>query len=147
MDAAPQRGWTPEELFRAMTAGFTPPEAGSTASGAAPGPAGLGLEALGEVSGAFLASGLRYWSRLGEMWIRAWPVLLRAATRAPAGAGADAEAAALADDVRAVLRELADLPCQESRRLQAELDRITAAGAIPAPDPDAPYWRRWDAKA
>ena len=46
------------------------------------------------------------------------------------------------------LRELAEYPAQESKLIQAELDRIaTALGPAPGPSQDGRYWRRWEAKA
>jgi hypothetical protein len=137
-----------EEMFRLMmSGGASAPErpAAPGAIGAPPGPAAPALGLVGQVGGAFMASGLRYWSRLAEIWMRTMPALIGAAARPPDG-GAGGAAAALRDDLRAALHELAELPCQESRRLQAELDRIVSGGAAPAPEPEAPYWRRWDAK-
>jgi hypothetical protein len=136
-----------EEMFRQMIAGGTA-AAGRLSGSAGPfDPVSPALGVMGQVGGAFVASGLRYWARLAEIWTRAMPALALATARAPGSRDGGAEAgAALTDELRAVLRELADLPCQESRRLQAELDRLTTSGAAPVPDADAPYWRRWDAK-
>ena len=39
----------------------------------------------------------------------------------------EAEMAALVDSLRAYLREMADIPVEESKRLQAEIDKIMAA--------------------
>jgi hypothetical protein len=136
-----------EEMFRLMVSATAPAVDRRAVSDPSPGALGAvppALGVVGQVGGAFMASGLRYWSRLAEVWMRVLPTLYAAAAQGPAADGDGA--AALGDDLRAALRELAELPCQESRRLQAELDRIVSPGATAAPDPDAPYWRRWDAK-
>jgi hypothetical protein len=97
------------------------------------------------------ASSLRYWGRSAELWGKAVPLIvdmlvLNGRLRD------DGEAMARRlDEIRAELREFLELPAQEARRLQAELERIVlgrARDTAPGPPPDAaePYWRRWETK-
>jgi hypothetical protein len=96
---------------------------------------------------AYVASGLRYWSQLADAWARTVPAVARVLTDGDAAAKRPDGRAVAIDDLRSRLRELADIPSQESRVLQAELDRI-ASGLWPKTDakPDGPYWRRWETK-
>jgi hypothetical protein len=106
------------------------------------------LQFLMRVWFAYAASNLRQWGHLMEAWSRALPSFARTLTDGVDAAGSDAEARAmLLDELRAHLRELTEYPSQESKRLQAELDRIAATmWTAPAAAADAPYWRRWEAK-
>jgi hypothetical protein len=60
-----------------------------------------------------------------------------------------ATGAARVDELRRVLRELTDVPADESRRLQQALERLLLrlgpAATTGTPDGEA-YWRRWEAK-
>jgi hypothetical protein len=99
-----------------------------------------------------LTSGLRYWSRVAETWARIAPALARglAAMNGAPGGSAE-ERASLLDELRAGLRELAELPAEEWRALETELERL-GRGGHPGRSEGAdragggPYWRRWEAK-
>jgi hypothetical protein len=106
----------------------------------------------GQVMLACAASSFRFWGRSAEIWGKAFPLMMETLTVAN-GRPKDgvAETSTALDEIRAVLRELTEVPGQESRRLQAELEQIVLGNAPPgAPEspPDAAdaYWRRWEAK-
>lgn len=106
---------------------------------------------LGQAWVAYMASGLRYWSRVADAWVRAMPPIARAVAESVGAQAPDPEGRAkLLDELRARLREIAESPAEEARVLQAELERV-AASVWPAPPPEpgqeGQYWRRWDAKA
>ena len=100
---------------------------------------------------ACLTSGLRYWSRVAETWTRIAPTLARALAGMNGEPGGSAEArAVLLEELRAALRELAQLPAEEWRTLEAELERL-GSGRPAGPQGEdraggGPYWRRWEAK-
>ena len=97
----------------------------------------------------FLSSGLRSWGRAAEILGTAAPLIGETFSIVGVrGTGDPGQQARNLDELRAALRELAELPIHESRRLQAELERIVLRlGPAPAPaaEPEA-YWRRWEAK-
>jgi len=93
------------------------------------------------------ASGFRYWARAAEIWSQAVPLIVAALAD---GNGRDqATSAARVDELRRALRELADVPADESRRLQQALERMLLrrdpAAKTGTPDAET-YWRRWNAK-
>lgn len=103
---------------------------------------------LGEAWPVLMVSGIRYWARAAEMWVK----LLQVGAQSLGPGSADATRAAedhavRLDALRAGIRELVDLPGEESRRLQAELDKI-AARIWPVTESDKPggHWRRWTVK-
>lgn len=143
------------ELFRGLTTGAQPAEPGDGArpggDGNPPGvPPGAGdvVQFMSQAYIAYLTSGLRYWSRLTEVWAKVLPPLAGGVAEVSTGNASRPEArAVLIDEVRACLRELAEMPQQEARLLQAQLEKI--AGALwPEQDKseDGRYWRRWKAK-
>jgi hypothetical protein len=74
---------------------------------------------------AFVNSGYRYLARWAEISSRRCPQLARALPAFNAGHEvSDREVAELIDDFRAYLREMAELPAEESRRLEAEIDLV-----------------------
>jgi hypothetical protein len=95
---------------------------------------------------AYVASGLRYWSRLADAWARTLPSVAHAFAQEGDGKRPEGRAVQL-DELRSRLRDLAEIPSQESRILQAELDRL-ASGLWPETDArqDGEYWRRWETK-
>ena len=71
------------------------------------------------------ASALRYGRALAEIQTRYQAVLMRALLeQAPLEQGG-ADQRALADELRAWLREIGETANQEARRLQSELDRLS----------------------
>ena len=79
---------------------------------------------------AFVNSGYRYLARWAEISAKRYPEFAAlssgmSATRAVT----DAEMAALVDSLRAYLREMSDLPIEEAKRLQAEIDAIMGQNA------------------
>lgn len=106
----------------------------------------------GQVMLACAASSLRYWGRSAEVWGKTLPLLIEAVTTAN-GQPKDgiAGTSTALDEMLSMLRERAEMPGQESRRLQAELEQIVLGHASPAapevpPDGTETYWRRWEAK-
>jgi hypothetical protein len=79
---------------------------------------------------AFMNSGYRYLARWAEISVKRYPefAMLSAGMNANRTITED-EMAALVDSLRAYLREMADLPLEESKRLQAEIDAIMTSKA------------------
>jgi hypothetical protein len=106
----------------------------------------------GQVMLACAASSFRYWGRSAEIWGKAVPLMIQTLTVAN-GRPKDgiAEPSTALDEIRSVMRELTEVPGQESRRLQAELEQIVL-GHVPPGAPEPPsaaadsYWRRWEVK-
>ena len=103
---------------------------------------------LGQAWPLLMASGMRYWARAAESWAK----LLQVGIQGMAAGSADptrvAEDRAIQlDALRAGIREVVELPGEESRRLQAELDEIVAR-LWPGPERDktGEHWRRWAVK-
>jgi hypothetical protein len=96
------------------------------------------------------ASGFRYWARTAEIWSQAVPLIVAALADGDSQLGRDqATSAAPVDELRRALRDLADVPADEARRLQQALERLffRLGPATTTGTPDAEnYWRRWDAK-
>ena len=83
---------------------------------------------------AFTNSGYRYLARWAEISVKRYPEFTRLSSGMSAKrAITDAELGALVDSLRAYLREMADIPVDESKRLQAEIEAIMAAKAPKAP--------------
>lgn len=79
---------------------------------------------------AFVNSGYRYLARWAEISSKRYPELARALTAINAGrAVSDEELGALTDSFRAYLREMAELPVEESKRLQDEIEDIMSGEA------------------
>ncbi|HEY6344061.1 MAG TPA: hypothetical protein VIY49_21405 [Bryobacteraceae bacterium] len=74
---------------------------------------------------AFVNSGYRYLARWAEISAKRYPELARALPALNSGrAVSDHEMAVLIDSFRAYLREMAELPLEESKQLQGEIDAI-----------------------
>ncbi|HZD05881.1 MAG TPA: hypothetical protein VE173_13220 [Longimicrobiales bacterium] len=134
------RMWT-----RAMT-GFLPEgkgggeDEGKGEPGGAPDPAEL-MKRITDAHLAAVASGFRYLQRWAELSGRAYPLAIRAL--GGKGSGGGEELGAALDELRKTLREMAELPLQESRRLQADLAGVWKMQAPePAPGEDEPPQRR-----
>jgi len=96
------------------------------------------------------ASGFRYWARTAEIWSQAVPLIVAALADGDSQPGRDqTTSGARVDELRRALRELADVPADEARRLQHALEhllfRLGPAAATGTPDAET-YWRRWEAK-
>lgn len=96
------------------------------------------------------ASGFRYWARTAEIWSQAVPLIVAALADGDSQPGRDQTTSGVrVDELRRALRELADVPADEARRLQRALEhllfRLGPAAAPGTPDAEA-YWRRWEAK-
>jgi hypothetical protein len=139
------------ELLRLLAAatpstGAAPslPAAPAVLPGAAYGPA---MQLVAQVMLAWAASGLRSWARTAEICGKALPLVmdsLAAASGRPNGGPADQ--ARTLDELRACLRELAELPGRESQRLQLEIERIVLGPGTGAAPEAGPHWRRWESK-
>lgn len=130
--------------------GLPPPPSGTSPEPASVDPIDV-AQFLGQAWVAYMTSGMRYWSRVADAWVRAMPPIARAVAESVGVQAPDPESRAkLLDELRARLREIAEAPAEEARVLQAELERV-AATLWPAPPPgpgqEGQYWRRWDAKA
>ena len=118
-------------------------------------PAGLvygqAIQILGQIMLAWAASGLRSWARTAEICGKSLPLVVDSLADATGRSNGDgAEQARRLDELRASLRELAELPGRESQRLQMEIQRILL-GAAPDAGPhggggDDVHWRRWESK-
>jgi len=160
-------GSLPDDLMRSLVdamrllASTGGPGAASAETGTSPNgddrAGGDAAQLLGRLSLVWMTSGIRYWARAAEIWARALPSLARAladsgaAGATSAGAGASERPAEarkiLIDELRACLRLLAELPVDEGRRVQAELEAVLrGAGEEPSGPADQPWRRRWKAK-
>jgi hypothetical protein len=82
----------------------------------------------------FVNSGYRYLARWAEISARRYPEFAALSTGMNASRTiTDAEVAALVDSLRAYLREMSELPVDEAKRLQAEIDAIMATKGQGAP--------------
>ena len=96
----------------------------ATGPGAAPADAAKRMQQLFM---AFTNSGYRYLARWAEISVKRYPEFTKLTTGMNAKrAITDAELSALVDTLRGYLREMADLPVDESKRLQAEIEAIMA---------------------
>ena len=140
------------ELIRRLsdgsgTAGGSRQSAGPESPGSGAGGPDV-LRFVGLAASACLASSLRSWSRAAELLATELPSFARAIAQASDAPPLTPEARALLlEEFRGRLRALTEIPLQESRALQAELESIVAA-IWPAARSTAhdPYWRRWEAK-
>jgi hypothetical protein len=102
------------------------------------------LPALAEAYLAGAASAVRYWAKLAELLARSEASLVQAAADRATGQASvpAAECRILADELRALLREVGETAMQEARRLQHDLERAgesiaqAADRATPSPHPD-----------
>jgi hypothetical protein len=142
------------DLLKTLASTDPAPDAPRDGRGEDVGRAGARLgEAAQVVSQALLlcaASSFRYWARTAEIWSQAVPPIAAALADGDRQPGRDqATSAARVDELRRALRELAEVPADESRRLQQALERLLLRpGPVAesgAPDAET-YWRRWDAK-
>ena len=96
---------------------------------------------LGPAWLAFMASSMRYWTGAAETWAQMLPALVQVARNDPGAPSA------LIEVLRTGLRDLADLPAEESRRLQSHLENLVQRyGAVRPEERDGEYWRRWTVK-
>ena len=105
-------------------------------------------DGLSELPVLFMLSGLRLWTRCAEVWMRLGIAVAQNVSRIQPDAGTGKEAQdLLIAEFRSGLRELTAVSSQESRRLEAELEKVTRrnAGDVPGGEP-GPYWRRWEVK-
>jgi len=111
--------------------------------------AGINISALmGRAMMVGAASTIRYWRNMAGVYARHQATLVQAMARrgtAPAPTR-QAEDRLLVDNLRAFLRDIADVAMQEARHLESELDLIGEALAATITDPDPEYRRRWKAK-
>jgi hypothetical protein len=112
---------------------------------------GQAAQLLGQVMLAWAASGLRSWARTAEICGASLPVILDGLAEAAGRSNRDpAEQARRLEELRASMRELAELPGRESQRLRMEIERILLGGgrdAGPRGEPGADaHWRRWEPK-
>ena len=83
------------------------------------------LDLMARASFVCMNGSFRYWKRWAEIYSSYYPVISRsvaAMNSNPTRSGE--ERGILIDSLRAFLRKMVDLPNQESRRLQAELEEI-----------------------
>jgi hypothetical protein len=106
------------------------------------------LNFLAQANLVLMTSSLRCWRRLTEIYGSYSPAISRSLLETIVdGSGSGEERGLLIDNLRACFREMADLPCQESRLLRAELEQIErAVWSATEAEKAAPYWRRWRAK-
>ena len=95
---------------------------------------------MAQASLAWMNSGFRYWRGWADIYASYYPVIMHNLQVMSADPSRSGEAqGVLIDNLRAYWREMSELPWQESRRLQAELEHIigqvwpAAAGAQEGP--------------
>jgi choline dehydrogenase len=109
------------------------------------------IRLLAEMVPICAASSIRYWARVAELWGRMLPTIAETLTESSgAPTNRRASSAHLAQEVRAYIKALADLPAQEALLLKADLERLVTT-LEPEPggetsDGTGQYWRRWKAK-
>ena len=106
------------------------------------------LDLLARASSVCMNGGFRYWKRWADTYSSFYPVINRSVAAMDSDPSKSGEARGiLVDTLRAYLREMVDLPYQESRRLQAELEEIIRK-LTPTPDgeQEEAYRRRWSVK-
>jgi hypothetical protein len=80
----------------------------------------------------FVNSGYRYLARWAEISAKRYPDFARTlAAINTRPSDCETDMAALMDSLRGFLREMGELPLEESRRLQAEIDAIMATATVP----------------
>lgn len=94
---------------------------------------------------ACMTSGARQWIGAAEVWAQLLTAVVQTAREG--AMGEPAAGTALIEALRTSLRELADLPAQESRRLQGVLEDLAQRLGLDRPGGSAgEYWRRWTVK-
>ena len=107
------------------------------ASGVGPAPADA-AKRMQQLYMAFTNSGYRYLARWAEISVKRYPEFVKQSSNMTASrAVTDSELAALVDSLRAYLREMADIPVDEAKRLQAEIEKIMADKPPDAPSASA----------
>jgi len=94
-------------------------------------------------------SGLRYWSRLAQIYGAHQAGLPQSLFADASNRGhPTAERRTFAEEFRAYLREIGDASVQEARKFQSELEKLATDVATAAGSADNPiqYQRRWRAK-
>lgn len=139
------------EAYRSMLG------AGARGSGGempAPGSAGgqsQNRDLLGFMSQAYLVfatSGIRSWTRTARTYAEHYPALSRLLVpRSSPNANDPEEQGILLDDLRALLRELAELSGQESQWMQAELAKLEGQMLSGASRQAGDYARQWKCKS
>ena len=127
-------GWSAfaEMLRSGLGAGAAGSRDGTKTSGPDGGPAsgfsrdrGLLLGFMSQACLVFAISGLRYWTRAAQIYAEHSPALYRLMTASSSSnLGDPEEQRILLDRLRALLRELAELPGEESRWMQVELEKL-----------------------
>ena len=105
-------------------------------------------DGLSELPFLFMLSGLRLWTRCAELWVKLGVAVAQNVSRTEPEAGTgEGVRRLLIAELPAVLRELTAVSSQESRRLEAELEKLARRGGsdVPGAEP-GPYWRRWEVK-
>ncbi len=114
------------DMYRMMAAAAEAltryPWAGQTQGQSMPADA---AQQMARLYAAFVNSGYRYLARWAEISARRYPEFAALSSGMNASRTiTDAELAALVDSLRAFLREMSELPVDEAKRLQAEIDAI-----------------------
>jgi hypothetical protein len=144
-----------DEILRMMTSTGKAWVSGDTATTGRPMDLGQTLsdyrnlmDFLAQANLVLMTSSFRYWRRLTEIYASYYPAISRSWLETIADrSGSGEERRLLIDNLRACFREMANLPCQESQLLQAELEQIERAiWSITEDQKAAPYWRRWRVK-
>lgn len=91
----------------------------------------------------FAASGARYWTRAAQIYAEYSPAIYRMLAASSSRSVSDPEdQRILLDRIRALLRELAELPGQESQWMQAELAKLEGQMLSGASRQEGDYVRR-----
>jgi hypothetical protein len=95
---------------------------------------------------AVVNSGYRYLGRWAEISARRYPELARALASTDADGAAGPALGATLDSIRGFMREMAELPLEESKRLQSEIEAIFRTGPPASGGPKSRPRRRARAK-
>jgi hypothetical protein len=92
---------------------------------------------------AFVNSGYRYLARWAEISAKRYPEFAQTiASMSDKPEESDRQVSTLMDSARAYMREMAELPLEESQRLQAEIEAIMGTGKPPAEPGGKPAGKR-----
>ena len=140
----------PFDMSRMMAAwsqAFSRFAMGPSADTVSPAEAADMQQRLLELHLAVVSSGYRYLGRWAEIAARRYPEFVRALASTSTDAAAQRRAVGeTLDSVRAFMREMGELPLEESKRLQTEIEAILGIGKAEREGPKSRPRRRARAK-
>jgi hypothetical protein len=131
----------PTRLMAAWSQAFGRFAMGTAADTLSPKDAADAQQRMLELHLAVVNSGYRYLGRWADIAARRYPEIARALASANTDPAAGNSFGAALDSIRAFMREMAELPLEESKRLQTEIETILGIGT-PAREGPKPRPRR-----